>query len=120
MIHIIDDDQSVRDGFIMLLKSTGFECDSFEGAEQFLDIWKPADNDLIILDIHLTGMNGCTLLENLTKRGLHLPIIIVTAYDEQTTRNAAKNFGALAYLRKPVDSEELIDLVKFATSKNPC
>ena len=117
MIHIIDDDQSVRDGFTMLLKSAGFECDSFEGVEEFLDQCKLNVNDLLILDIHLTGMNGCVLLEHMTKRGLHNPVIIVTAYDELATRKAAKNHGALAYLRKPVDSEALVDLVKFAVTK---
>lgn len=117
MIHIIDDDQCVREGFTMLLKSAGFDCDSFEGAEEFIDLWKPGENDLIILDIHLTGMNGCALLENLTKRGIHLAVIIVTAYDDQATRNVAKNYGALAYLRKPVDSEALIDLVRFGISQ---
>ena len=47
------------------------------------------------------------------KRKLHLPVIIVTAYDDQISRNAAKNYGVLAYLRKPVDSEALIDIIKY-------
>ena len=113
MVYIIDDDQNVRDGFMMLLKSTGFKCSCFGSAEEFLKNYEAGANDLLILDIHLTGMNGCTLLEHLLKKGFRLPVIIITAYDEQSSRQAAKNYGALAYLRKPVDSEALIDLVKY-------
>ena len=113
MIYIIDDDQNVRDGFMMLLKSAGYKCSSFESAEEFLKNYEAGANDLLILDIHLNGMNGNSLLEYLVKKGFHLPVIIITAYDEQSSREAAKKYGALAYLRKPVDSAALIDLVKY-------
>lgn len=113
MIHIIDDDQNVRDGFTLLIKSSGYKCNCFESAEQFLENNQFDLNDLLILDIHLTGMNGCTLLNFLIEKGFNIPVIIITAFDERSTRTAAKNYGALAYLRKPVDSEALIDLIKF-------
>lgn len=113
MIHIVDDDPNVRDGFTILLKSAGLECSSFESAELFLANYKAESNDLLILDIHLNGMNGNSLLENLMKKGIRLPVIIITAYDEKSSRESAKNYGALAYLRKPVDSTALIDLVKY-------
>ena len=113
MVYIVDDDQNVRDGFMMLLKSAGFKCCSFESAEEFLKNYKTEANALLILDIHLPGMDGNSLLEYLEKIGLYLPVIIVTAYDEQTSRQTAKNYGALAFMRKPVDSEALIDLIKY-------
>ncbi len=113
MIYIIDDDQNVRDAFMMLLKSARYDCRSFESAEEFLEQYKAGASDLLILDMHLPGMNGLTLLQKLDKRKLHLPVIIVTAYDDQTSRSAAKNHGVLAYLRKPVDSEALIDIIKY-------
>ena len=113
MVYIVDDDQHVRDGFTVLLKSAGYECSAFDSAEEFLKNYKAGARDLLILDIHLPGMDGNSLLEYLVKKGLHLPVIIVTAYDEQTSRQAAKNYGALAFMRKPVDSEALIDLIKY-------
>lgn len=113
MIHIIDDDTNVRDGFMMLLKSAGYECIAFESAENFLENFKVEDNDLLILDIHLPGMDGCALMDDLRKKNLLLPVIIITAYDNKSTRIAAKNYGALAYLRKPVDSMALLDLIRF-------
>jgi len=118
MIYIIDDDQNVRDGFMMLLKSAGYECSCFDNAEIFLKNYTSGANDLLILDIHLPGMNGNSLLEHLVKKGLHLPVIIVTAYDEEASRTAAKDYGARAYFRKPVDSEALIDAISFNIQQN--
>jgi FixJ family two-component response regulator len=114
MIHIIDDDKNVRDGFTMLLQSAGFKSNSYESAEKFLEYYEHNhNNDLIILDINLTGMSGRELIEYLAQKKMYLPIIIITAFDEQATRVVAKKYGALAYLRKPIDSEALLDLVKY-------
>jgi FixJ family two-component response regulator len=119
MVFIVDDDQNVRDGFMMLLQSAGFKSSAYESAEKFLDYYEQHHNhDLLILDISLGGMSGCDLMEYLTKRKLHLPVIIITAFDREATRKAAKDYGALAYLRKPVDSSALIDLIKFNVSNN--
>ena len=114
MIYIIDDDQHVIRGFGMLLKSAGFECTSFSSAEEFLEKSKPAETDLIILDYHLPGMNGCDLLQHFLKTELHLPVILITAFDDKFSRECAKKYGAMAYLRKPVDGEALIDLIKYS------
>jgi FixJ family two-component response regulator len=113
MVYIIDDDQSVREGFAILLKSADFECRSIDSAEAFLAAWLPGEHDFLILDMHMPGMNGCELLAQLAEKGLYLPVIIITAYDEDSSRECAKNYGALAYLRKPVDGEALIDLIKY-------
>ncbi|MCU0415418.1 MAG: response regulator [Ignavibacteriaceae bacterium] len=105
MIYIIDDDRNVRDGYMMLLKSAGFKCSSFESAEEFLKNYNAGEN--------LPGMNGCSLLELIRENNMHLPVIIITAYDEQATRTSAKNYGAIAYLRKPVDGTALIDVIRY-------
>jgi FixJ family two-component response regulator len=115
MIFIVDDDKYVRRGFEILFKSAGVECLSFESAEDFLDKVNIKDNDLLILDMHMPGMNGCELLEHLSGRNTFLPVIIATAYDEPASRECSKKYGAIAYLRKPVDGEALLDLVKYST-----
>lgn len=116
MIYIIDDDRYVRRSFSLLLKSAGFESVSFEGAEQFLNQTRFSAEDLLILDYHMPGMNGCDLLNYFKEKEIHYPVIIITAYDDQESRECAKNYGAIAYLRKPVDGEALIDLVKYSLS----
>lgn len=118
MIYIIEDDQNVRDGFRLLLNSVGYDSMEFDNAEAFLTNYKSGINDLVILDIHLIGIDGLKLLEIMNKQKIHLPVIIVTAYDNQTARIAAKNYGALAYFRKPVDSKALIDAIRFNIKQN--
>jgi len=113
MIYIVDDDPNVRDGFTMLFKSAGYECSCFESAEMFLKQYKARAKDLLILDMHLIGINGCTLLEKLDEKGMHLPVIVITAFDAPKYRECCREYGVLAFLRKPVDGEALLDIIKY-------
>ena len=113
MIYIIDNDQNVRDGFMILLKSHSNECICFESAEEFLKEYNAGRKDLLILDMHLIGMSGCTLLEKLEKKGLHLPVIVATAFDEPKYLDCCRNYGVIAYLHKPVDGQALMDIVNY-------
>jgi len=112
MIYIVDDDKYVLRGFQLLLRSEGLESTAFECAEEFIKSWDQDENDILILDIHMPGMDGCHLLEYLEKKNLHLPVIIVTSYDELESRNCSIKYGTLAYLLKPVESEELLNIIK--------
>jgi FixJ family two-component response regulator len=116
MIHIIDDDVFVRRGFSLLFKSAGLNSDSFGSAEEFLSGFKNGESDIVLLDMHMPGMNGCDFLEYLAKHEIYIPVIVITAYDEPASRECAKRYGAIAYLRKPVDGEALIDLVKYTVN----
>jgi FixJ family two-component response regulator len=113
MVYIVDDDPNVRDGFMMLLKSAGYKCNCFESAEEFLKNYEAGTGDLMILDMNLIGMSGCSLLEKLDKRGLHLPVIVVTGFDQPKYRECSRDYGVVAYLRKPIDGEALIDLIRY-------
>ena len=113
MLYIVDADQNVRDGFMMLLRSAGYDCSAFESAEMFLKNYKAGARDLLILDMHLIGINGCTLLEKLDEKGMHLPVIVITAFDEPKYRDCCREYGVLAFLRKPVDGEALLDIIKY-------
>ena len=113
MIHIIDDDQNVREGYEILLKSADFKSKSYTCLEEFLKNCLLGDDDLLILDLHSKDSTGCDLLENLKKEKINLPVIVITAYDNQTTRDCARKYGAIAYLRKPIDGEALIDIINY-------
>jgi FixJ family two-component response regulator len=117
VIYIIDDDRSVLRGFQMLLKSAGLTSKAFDHAEIFLESWTREMDDVLILDMHMTGMNGCTLLKNLEKKDKKIPVIVVTAYDEMESRDAATTYGAEAYLTKPVDSDKLLNLLRKILNK---
>jgi DNA-binding NtrC family response regulator len=118
MIFIIDDDRNVLRGFQILLKSAGLECCILDNVEEFLCNWNKNEDDMLILDVNMPGINGCDLLDYLEKRNLRIPVIVITAYDQPESRCSSERYGVLAYLTKPVDSELLIDLIKNQT-KDP-
>jgi len=113
MVYIVDDDQNIRDAFQMLLLSERYKCNCYENAEMFLENYNSTGHDLLILDMHLTGMNGGELLEKLSDQNFKLPVIVVTAFDEPKYREQCRRYGVIAFLRKPVDSAALIDLVNY-------
>jgi FixJ family two-component response regulator len=115
MIFIVDDDTSIRKAYKNLLRSNDLDCKSFGAAEDFLAHTKPTASDCIILDLKMPGMSGIDLLKELAARGIKIPIIIVSAYADSSTQQQAKNYGVLAVLRKPVNGDALIDLIKFYT-----
>ena len=113
MIYIIDDDKSVRRSFELLLSAANYDYKSFEDAEEFLNGFEPNGKDFLILDIHMPGMNGCELLSTLKLKNIFVPVLVITAYDEPFSRECAKNYGVIAYLRKPIDGKSLIDLIRY-------
>lgn len=113
MIYIIEDDTSIVRGFELFLKSAGMEFRSFESATNFLDECHPGLEDILVLDLNLPGMMGTDLLKKLDEDGLQIPVIVVTAFDDAQNREMCKKYGVKAYLRKPVDGEALIDIIKY-------
>lgn len=117
MIHLVDDERAIRRALTMLAKSANFEIDDFASAEDFLNAKNVKDNDCLILDIHIPGMNGFDLLEELKERNLKLNVIVLTAYDDAVNREKAQSYGVKAFFRKPCDSQALIDTINFINSK---
>ena len=79
-VYVVDDDASIRSALGRLLKSTGYQVLSFESAEDFLKSVTDLHEGCIVLDIHLKGMSGLDLQEQLVSRGMRYGIIIMTAY----------------------------------------
>jgi FixJ family two-component response regulator len=113
MIYLIDDDKSVRRGFGIFLKSAGYEYTSLENAEDLITLCNPDTSDLIVLDLSLPGLNGCELLKQFEESGIHVPVIVVTSLDDKASRELCRKYGVIAFLRKPVDSEALLDIIKY-------
>jgi FixJ family two-component response regulator len=115
MIFLIDDDKSVRRAFEMFLKSAGMEFRSYSSATEFISSSSPVSGDLLVLDLNLPGMSGLELLKKLDKGPIHMPVIVVTAFDDPASRKACRDYGVSAYLRKPVDGEALMDMIRYNT-----
>jgi len=114
-IFIIDDDASVRRALGRVMAYAGFDWKSFGCVEDFLAAIGPEDTGCIIVDLIRPGLDSSDLKKQLDAANLRLPLIILTANDTEEAQAAAREAGAVAYFRKPVDSNALLDAVRWAT-----
>lgn len=117
MITIVDDDPSVRRAIKRLLRSLGHDVEAFASAQEYFDREHQGNSECLILDVHLGGMSGFDLQKKLIETGISLPIIFITAHDDDETRRKAVNCGASAYLVKPFDDQALIHAIQLATHR---
>ena len=115
-ISIVDDDASVRRALCRLCKSAGYRVDSFGSAEAFLEAVGADQTHCLILDVHLPGRSGLQLQCDLLAADKSLPIVFVTAYEDEQARAQALDNGAVEFVRKPLDSERLLDIIRGALS----
>lgn len=116
-VYIIDDDASVRTALERLLISAGIRSRTFAGADEFLKAGIPPDGSCVITDVKMHGMTGPELHRKVREAGSRASFIFVTAYDTEAVRAQAKKDGAIAYFRKPVDDQALIDAIGWALSR---
>ena len=110
-IAVIDDNPSLLKGLGRLLSAHGFRVQTFTSAELFLESFAQCGADCLVLDIHLGGISGIDLQRRLTSSGTDLPVIFMTAIDNEATRQEAFDAGCVAYLRKPFLANLLIDAI---------
>jgi two-component system response regulator FixJ len=122
IVHIVDDDQAIRDSLKFLMKSVGFESQTYESAETFLnqaDFDKPG---CLVVDIRMQGMSGLELQHVLNGRSIHLPVIVITGHGDIPMAVQAMKEGAVDFLEKPFDNEILVTRIrqclKEATKKH--
>ena len=120
LISIVDDDPSVREGLISLMRSAGFATQAFASAEEFLSLAHRDDVACLILDVGLPGISGLELQSQLTATvsNHRTPVVFMTARDDEATRQRALKGGAVDFLRKPVRREALLNAVHLALQQN--
>src|SRR5262245_55350210 len=101
LVVIVDDDPSMLKGVQRLLVAKGFDTKVFPSAEAFLEHPARHSATCFVLDIHLGGMSGIELRRRLTAAGCTVPVIFMTAFDDEQTRLEALEAGCIAYLHKP-------------------
>jgi two-component system response regulator FixJ len=111
-VFVVDDNEFVRDALKTLLRSAGYDVQTFESAEAFLDHDAEKLTGLLILDIRMPGMSGLELQKRLADAGRNLPIIFITAHEGGKVRKAALEEGAEAFLQKPFEDETLLGAVQ--------
>lgn len=110
-VFIVDDDPDVRDSVKLLLESAGFNVETFDSAKAFLSSDAINRRGCLVADIRMPDMDGLELQEELVRRRLPLPIIIVTGHGDVPLAVRAMKAGAIEFLEKPYNERALIDSV---------
>jgi FixJ family two-component response regulator len=114
MISIVDDDESVRKATKVLISSLGYSATAFASAEEFLDSGQVADTTCLITDVQMPGMTGIELQSYLAVTGYKTPVILITAFPNESLRRRALDAGALGFLSKPFRTESLVACLEVA------
>jgi two-component system response regulator FixJ len=114
VVHVIDDDQAVRDSLSFLLKSAGFAVGTYESAASFLHDLPDVTAGCIITDVRMPDVSGIDLLNRLKEMRVRLPVIVITGHADVPLAVQAMKSGALEFFEKPFDDEILLAAVKAA------
>jgi FixJ family two-component response regulator len=117
IVFVVDDEASMRTGLSRLLRSAGYECESFESAEAFLRRERHPGVGCLVLDLRMPQVTGLELQERLGRLGYHLPIIFLTGHGDIPYSVQAVKHGAVNFLTKPVDEEALLASIEEALSR---
>jgi FixJ family two-component response regulator len=117
IVCVVDDDQSVRRGLRRLFKSAGYAAETFASAEDYLAREIFQGPICLVLDVRMPGLKGPGLQEALEKRGACEQIVFLTGHGDVPTATRAMKKGAVDFLTKPFDDEELILAVKRALER---
>ncbi len=117
-VYIVDDDESVCRALKFLLSTYEFEVETFTSAEEFFIAVPNSALGCLILDIHMPGLDGWGTQERLLKSGSKRPVIIISGDKNGGLQDQALSAGAVGFLQKPFDDQELVGLINQAF-KNP-
>ena len=118
VIAVVDDDPSVRRGLARLIRSVGWRVEAFSSAEEFLDRPGTQAPSCLVLDLQLPDLNGLDLQKRLAEGGLETPIIFLTGHGDIPTTVQAMKAGAIEFLTKPFDEEDLLRAIQEAIERD--
>jgi FixJ family two-component response regulator len=118
LVCVVDDDSLIRDSTQRLLRSFGFRTETFASAEEFWNSGYLPETACVILDVRMPGMSGIELQRQLVASRCEIPVIFITAYEDEGMRAQALRDGVGALLIKPFSGQALINAINEAlTSK---
>jgi len=118
LIHVVDDDDSLRNALLRLLDAAGFEACGYASTGEFLLRPPPDRPGCVLLDIRLPGPSGLDLQEAMLRQGIALPVVFLTGYADVPTSVRAMKAGAVDLLTKPVERDVLLDALRRALARD--
>jgi two-component system, LuxR family, response regulator FixJ len=114
IVHVIDDDEAVRQSLEFLLNSADIEVRTHDSAKAFIDVLEGVDGGCVITDVRMPQMSGLELLERIGQTHSGLPVIVITGHGDVPLAVEAMKAGAVEFLEKPFDDEALLAAVRAA------
>lgn len=114
LIHVVDDDDSVRHSICVLLGAHGYETCSHSSADEFLTNWNPDIPSCVLVDIKMPRMDGIELHEEINRRRMRCPVIMLTGHGDVPAAVRSMKAGAVDFIEKPADVADLLAAVDQA------
>lgn len=117
IIYIIDDDDAVRQSLQFMLKAAGITARTFESAKAFMEMLPQITSGCIVTDVRMPEVTGIDLLRHVMKTNPDLPVIVITGHGDISLAVDAMKIGAVDFLEKPFDGQQLLTAVRSALSR---
>lgn len=117
LVYIVDDDSAVRDSLILLLRTEGLSSVAFASAEEFLEGFQPSHPACLLVDVMMEGMSGLELQKLLRRRGIPLPVIVITGHGDIAMAVHALKNGAADFIEKPCDDDRVLSAIREALAR---
>jgi two-component system response regulator FixJ len=117
LVHIVDDDDSVRRSAAFMLKHAGYRVESHISGVEFLKKAKSAERGCILLDVRMPEMDGLEVQRELAARGIDMPVVILTGHGDIAVAVKAMRSGAVNFIEKPYEKEELLRAIEEAYTR---
>lgn len=115
LVDIVDDDPSVRRALRRLLRSWGMQVRTFASGAEFLAALSRSQTvDCSVIDVRMPEMTGLEVQERMKRAGMNVPVIFITAHDDEEVEKQAMRAGAVGFLRKPFSDEKLVGMISDA------
>lgn len=115
LVAVLDDEPEMLKAIRRLLVSRGFRVDTYQRGADFLAAFEGSSRpDCLVLDLHMPEMSGFDVLEAMRTRRIPMPVIVITGHDEPGMEERARMLGAISYLKKPVDRDDLLAAIGAA------
>jgi two-component system, LuxR family, response regulator FixJ len=114
IVHVIDDDEAVRDSIVFLLRSAGREVRTYASASEFMALGDGVEFGCVVSDVRMPGLSGIDLLKALNQRNPMPPVIVITGHADVALAVEAMKLGAVDFIEKPFEDDMLLDALDAA------
>jgi len=117
-IHVVDDDEAMRDSLVWLLDDDRYEVRTYASGEDFLEQFSPSPPACVILDIRMPGISGVEVHERMARQGMVTPVVFVTGHGDVPMAVDAIKRGAFDFVEKPFNEAKLTGIIERALDKD--